>query len=103
MHGHSFLCKSPAFVCVGVFMCRVSLCWTRKVIAAFVDCWQQVLSHLVTAGKREGWRLLGHRSAERRRKGWMQPSINHTWLNSRHRGDGSDKSMVRTRAERELG
>lgn len=70
------VCTRYAFVEVWV-----SLCWTWRVIAAFVDCWRQVVSHLVTAGKREGWRGFGNRGvlSGRGRDGCSPPSITHGW------------------------
>ena len=82
-------CLHCAFVEV-----RVSLCWTWRVIAAFVDCWRQVVSHLVTAGKREGWGGFGDRGVlSGGGRDGCTPPINHTWMNSRHRGNGRDWRM----------
>lgn len=103
VHGHSLLfCGDLLHLCVCVCMwvhCAfaeewVSLCWTWRVIAAFVDCWRQVVSHLSTAGKREGWRGFGDRGvlSGGGRDGCTPPS-NHTWMNSRHRGNGRDWRM----------
>lgn len=75
------------------------LCLTWRVIAAFVDCWRQVVSHLVTAGKREGWRGFGDGNVELWRKKWIHPTINHTWINSRHRGNGMDWRMGEDKIE----
>lgn len=87
VHGHSFLSVYLLLACVCARLhcafveVRVSLCWTWRVIAAFVDCWRQVVSHLVTAGKREGWGGFGDRGvlSGGGRDGCTPPSITHGW------------------------
>lgn len=99
------VCVCVVWVCargctVHLFMCRVSLCWTWRVIAAFVDCWRQVVSHLVTAGKREGWRLLGHWVAtERMDAALHQPHMDELQTQGQWqwKEDGQDEGWVRTR------
>lgn len=83
-YAHPFLllcwCQCLWVHCVFVEV-WVSLCWTWRVIAAFVDCWWQVVSHLVTAGKREGWRGFGDRRvlSGGGRDGCTPLSITHGW------------------------